>query len=83
MDDDKEYFLFDDDSMSQFHYGKSMDYNSSRIYAAYYHSEIYVHSHTEPYFRVGNEFIYYRIGKLSLLLQTLIRALHGDSLTTL
>lgn len=41
LDEDQEYLYFEDPSLSFIQYGTDIPYNASRIYAKYYHSELY------------------------------------------
>ena len=52
LEDDIEFVLFDDPSVDNLIYGKSVEYNSSRIYGSFYHSEIYRRTPFDPFLRV-------------------------------
>ena len=66
LEEDKAYVYFDDPALSFLQFGKIMEYNSSKIYGNYFHTELYKisipTSITEPILRVLFSFYLFTIG---------------------
>ena len=66
VNEDKVYVYFDDPALSFLQFGKTMEYNSSKIYGNYFHTELYKitvpTSITEPILRVLFSFYLFTIG---------------------